>query len=128
MNGHEYARTHLTYLRNTLLKVLFKYPDPEKSHVLLTDASKYAWTCVLTHAHAHIIEGKERTILHPITYVSGLFQGSQLIWAPLTKETYANYMSVKKLPLYLDDADITVRSNHLHLKKLLEKKYSKFKC
>ena len=64
---------------------------------------------------------KERTILHPITYVSGLFQGSQLNWATLNKETYAIYMSVKKLSFYLDDADNALRCNHLPLKRFLEK-------
>ena len=58
---------------------------------------------------------------HPITYVSGLFRGSQLNWATLTKEAYAIYMSVKKLSFYIDTAKITVKSNHLPLKKFLEK-------
>ena len=57
----------------------------------------------------------------PIAYVSGLFRGSQLNWAALTKEACAIYMSVKKLSFYLDSARITVRSNHLPLKKFLEK-------
>ena len=43
------------------------------------------------------------------------------IWACLTKEAYAIYMSVKKLPCYLEDADITLRSDHLPLKKSLAK-------
>ena len=58
---------------------------------------------------------------HPITYVSGLFRGSQLNWATLTKEAYAIYMSVKKLSFYIDTAKITVKSDHLPLKKFLEK-------
>ena len=58
---------------------------------------------------------------HPITYISGLFHGSQLNWATLTKEAYAIYMSVKKLSFYIDTAKITVKSNHLLLKKFLEK-------
>ena len=58
---------------------------------------------------------------HRITYVSGLFRGSQLKWVALTKEAYVIYMSVKKLSFYLDSARITVRSNHLPLKKFLEK-------
>ena len=72
-------------------------------------------------AHAHIIEGKERTISHPITYVSSLFRSSQLKWAALTKDTYTIYMSVKKLSFYLGDADITLRSEELPLKRFLEK-------
>ena len=69
----------------------------------------------------HQIEGKEVKILHPITYMSGLFHGSQINWACLTKEAYAIYMSIKKLAYYLEDADITLRSDHLPLKKFLAK-------
>ena len=58
---------------------------------------------------------------HPITYISGLFLGSQLNWATLTKEAYTIYMSVKKLSFYIDTAKITVKSDHLPLKKFLEK-------
>ena len=42
-------------------------------------------------------------------------------WACLTKEAYAIYMSIKKLAYYLEDADITLRSDHLPLKKFLAK-------
>ena len=49
---------------------------------------------------------------HLITYVSGLFKGSQLNWAALTKEAYATYMSIKKL---------TLRSDHLPLKTFLQR-------
>ena len=100
---------------------ILKYPDPNLPYVLFTDASKYAWACVLTQEKSHQIEGKETKILHPITYMSGLFRGSQLNWACLTKEAYAIYMSIKKLAYYLEDADITLRSDHLPLKKFLAK-------
>ena len=53
--------------------------------------------------------------------MSGLFCRSQLNWACLTKEAYAIYMSIKKLAYYLEDADITLRSDHLPLKKFLAK-------
>ena len=42
-------------------------------------------------------------------------------WACLTKEAYAIYMSIKKLAYYLEDADITLRSDHLPLKKFIAK-------
>ena len=42
-------------------------------------------------------------------------------WACLTKEVCAIYMSIKKLAYYLEDADITLRSDHLPLKKFLAK-------
>ena len=92
---------------------ILRYPDPEASYTLYTDASKYAYAGVLTQN----IDGTD----HPITYVSGLFRGSQLNWATLTKEAYAIYMSVKKLSFYIDTAKITVKSDYLPLKKFLEK-------
>ena len=92
---------------------ILRYPDPEARYVLYTDASKYAYAGILTQT----VDGTD----HPIAYVSGLFRGSQLNWAALTKEAYAIYMSVKKLSFYLDSARITVRSDHLPLKKFLEK-------
>ena len=83
---------------------ILQYPDPQASYTLYTDASKYADAGVLTQ-HSNSTD-------HPITYVSGLFHGSQLNWATLTKEAYTIYISVKKL---------SVRSDHLPLKKFLEK-------
>ena len=100
---------------------ILTYPDPNLPYVVFTDSSKYAWTCVLTQEKTHQIEEKEVKILHPITYMSGLFRGSQMNWACLTKEAYAIYMSIKKLAYYLEDADITLRSDHLPLKKFLAK-------
>ena len=92
---------------------ILRYPDPTADYILYTDASKYAYAGVLTQS----IEGTD----HPVAYTSGLFRGSQLNWAALTKEAYAIFMSVKKLSFYLDSAQITLRSNHLPLKKFLEK-------
>ena len=100
---------------------ILTYPDPNLPYVLFTDASKYAWACVLTQEKTHMLEGKEIKLLHPITYMSGLFRGSQLNWVCLTKEAYAIYMSIKKLTYYLEDADVSLRSDHLPLKKFLAK-------
>ena len=75
------------------------YPDPNKPYVLFTDVSQYAWSCILTQEYTHVIEGKEKKILHPITYMSGLFWGSQVNWACLTKEAYAIYMICEKISL-----------------------------
>ena len=119
--------THICQESFELLKTslmtepILTYPDPNLPYVLFTDASKYAWACVLMQEKTHQLEEKELKILHPITYVSGLFRGSQMNWACLTKEAYAIYMSIKKLAYYLEDADITLRSDHLPLKKFLAK-------
>ena len=92
---------------------ILRYPNPQASYTLYTDASKYAYAGVLTQHN----DGVD----HPITYISGLFRGSQLNWATLKKEAYAIYMSIKKLSFYIDTAKTTVRSDHLPLKKFLEK-------
>ena len=42
-------------------------------------------------------------------------------WAALTKEAYAIYMSIKKCTFYLTGHEITLRSDHLPLKKFLRK-------
>ena len=100
---------------------ILTYLDPNLPYVLFTDASKYTWACVLTQEKTHITEGKEIKMLHHITYMSGLFRGSQNNGACLTEEAYAIYMSIKKLTYYLEDADVTLRSDHLPLKKFLAK-------
>ena len=89
-------------LKEYLLKEpILKYPKPDQPYILYTDTSKYAWAGVLTQAYVYIEEGKEFSIHHPITYVSGLFKGPQLNWAALTKEAYAIYMVARKLDYYL---------------------------
>ena len=107
--------------QNLCAQPILKYADTSKGYTLYTDASRYGWAGVLTQAHTSIVEGKTITMDHPIAYVSGLFRGSQLNWAALTKEAYAIYMSVKKLAFYLTDADILLKSDHLPLKKFLQK-------
>ena len=100
---------------------ILTYPNPNIPYVLFTDASKYAWACVLMQEKMHTFEEKETKILHPITYMSGLFRGSQINWVCMTKEAYVIYMSIKKLTYYLEDADVTLRSDLLPLKKFLAK-------
>ena len=98
------------YLQEALI---LRYPDPTADYILYTDTTKYTYAGVLTQS----IDGTD----HPVAHTSGLFRGSQLNWATLTKEAYAIYMSVKKLSFYLDSAQITLRNAHLPLKKYLEK-------
>ena len=105
LSGQNIRQQSFEMLKSKLLEALIlQYPNPNKPFVLFTDASKYAWSCVLTQEYVHIIEGKEKKVLDPIMYMSGLFKGSQLNWACLTKEAYAIYMSVKKLTYYVEDA------------------------
>ena len=76
---------------------------------------------VLTQPYTEEMGGKLVTVHHLVMYISDLFRGSQLNWAALTNEAYAIYISVKKLSFYLTDMEITLRSDHLPLKKFLLK-------
>ena len=116
------CQTSFEMLKDALItSPILKYPDPNKPYTLFTDASKHAWACVLTQEYEHEKDNKIYKINHPITFVSGLIKGSQLNWAALTKEAFAIYSFIKKLSYYLEDADIVLRSDHLPLKKFLDK-------
>ena len=118
---HKCGKAFNTLKESLCNQQILKYTDTKKGYTLYTDASKYGWAGMLTQAHNTEIEGKTVTTDHPIAYVSGLFRGSQLNWAALTKEAYAIYMSVKKLSFYLTDATVLLKSDHLPLKKFLQK-------
>ena len=79
------------------------------------DASKCPWFIKLTREHTTVIDGITLVHQYPITYISILFQGSQLNWDALTKEAYAIYMAGKKLSFYLADATIILESDDLPL-------------
>ena len=100
---------------------MVKYVDTNKPYTLYTDVRKYGWAGVLTQSHTTVIDGKSITTDHPVTFVSGLFRGSQLYWTVLTKEACAIYMSVKKLSFDLIQADVLLKSDHLPLKGFLHK-------
>ena len=97
---------------------ILRYPDPNKEYTLFTDASWIGWAGVLTQAFE---DEKGKSKQHPICYVSGQFRGSQQNWAALTKEAYAIYMSVRKLSFYITDAKVTIKCDHLPLRKFLQK-------
>ena len=93
---------------------------------MFTNASNYAWAGVLTQPYDKVDPSNlstdnkaTKSVHHPITYVSGLFRGSQLNLAALTKEAYVIYLSVRKFSFYLTSADILIRSDHLPLRKFL---------
>ena len=107
------------HLRELLMEYpILRYPNPTQGYILYTDASGIGWSGVLTQEH---LDKKGKAKNHPICYVSGQFRGSQLNWAALTKEAYVIYMSVRRLSFYVMDAEVTIRSDHLPLKKFLNK-------
>ena len=70
-----------------------------------------------TQMQVSMVGQESVTTDHPVTFVSGLFRGSQVNWATLMKEAFAIYM----LSFYLDQAEILLRSDHLPFKKFLQK-------
>ena len=110
-------------LKDTLCSApILKYPDTRKPCTCCIQMqASMDGLGVLTQTHTSTVNGKEITMDHPVSYVSGLFQGSQLNWAALTKEAYAIYMSLNKSTFYLTGHEITLRSDHLPLKKFLRK-------
>ena len=78
-------------------------------------ASKYG---VLTQEHTSVVDGKELTVNHPVSFISGMLWGSQLNWAAMVKEAYTIYMTVKST-FYLTGQEIKLQSDHLPLKKFL---------
>ena len=88
---------------------ILQYPNPNRCYVLFTNASKYGWAGDLMQPYDEIDElnqsttnistSQRKTVYHPVSYISGLFRGSQLNWAALTKEAYAIYMSVPEAQL-----------------------------
>ena len=99
---------------------ILKYPDTSKPYTVFTDASKYGWAGVLSQENISVIDGKEDTTNHPVSFVSCLFHGSQLNWAAMTKEAYAIYITVKKSTFYITGHQVTLRSDHLPLNKFLK--------
>ena len=68
------CQEYFKLLKTSLMtEPILTYQDPNLPYVLFTDASKYAWACILTQEKTQQIEEKQVKILHPITYMSGLF-------------------------------------------------------
>ena len=47
---------------------ILTYPNPNLPYVLFTDASKYAWACVLTQEKTHTIEEKNVLTRKNVTF------------------------------------------------------------
>ena len=108
-------------LRELLTKYpILRYPDPSKDYTLFTNASKFGYAGVLTQEY----EDNGIKKYHPVCYVSGLFRGSQLNWAALTREAYTIYMSVRKLTFYITGHNVKVKSDYLPLKSSWKRKHS----
>ena len=124
LTRHEFIWTEkcdeaLKHLKELLTQhPILRYPDPGQGYTLFTDASGIGWAGVLMQEFE---DDKGKKKQHPICYVSCQFRGSQQNWAALTKEAYAIYMAIRKLSFYITDAEVTIKCDHLPLKKFLQK-------
>ena len=115
----EQCQKAFNHLRELLMEYpILRYPDPKQGYILYTDTSGIGWSGVLMQEYK---DKKGKIKNHPICYVSGQFRGSQLNWAALTKEAYAIYMSIRRLGFYVTDAEVTIKCDHLPLRKFLNK-------
>ena len=115
----EQCQKAFNHLHKLLMEYpILRYPDPKQGYTLYTDASGIGWSGVSTQEFK---DEKGKIKNHPICYVSGQFRGSQLNWAALTKEAYAIYMSIRRLSFYVTDVEVTIKCDHLPLKKFLNK-------
>ena len=108
-------------LTNTLIVQL---PDPNKPHILFTNASKFCYLDVLSQASTKesnetlmkiltsetpltSIESQTQDLQmsiqyhHSVAYISGSFSQSQYRWPAITKECFSVYMSIKECSFYL---------------------------
>ena len=51
---------------------ILKCPDTNKPYTLFTGANKYGWAGVLTQEYTSVVDGKEVTTNHPVSFVSGM--------------------------------------------------------
>ena len=115
----EKCKISFNHLRDLLMEYpILRYPDPSKPYTMYIDVSGIGWSGVLMQEET---DDKGKSKSHPICYVSGQFRDSQLNWAALTKKAYAIYMSIRRLMFYLTDAEITIKCDHLPLRKFLNK-------
>ena len=102
----EQCQKAFNHLRELLMEYpILCYPDPKQGYTLYTDASGIGWLGVLMQEFKDE-KGKKKN--HPICYA-------------LTKEAYAIYMSMRRLSFYITDAEVTIKCDHLPLKKFLNK-------
>ena len=109
------CQTGFEYLKTCLTEVpILKYPNLHKRYVVFTDASDQTAAAVLTQEYSNENgEVKEMSI----ACLLAQFSNTQFTWSTTVKEDYAIYYVIKKWKLYLDDADILLKSDAKSLEK-----------
>ena len=84
--------------------------------MVFTDASDQAAAAILTQEYPSK-DGETKEM--PIAYLSAQFSDTKFKWITVVKEGYAIYYAVKKWRLYLEDAEILLKSDATSLQKFL---------
>ena len=89
---------------NNVFKLLIKlvkmprlqYPNPNKTFMLFTDASKYSYSGIHHEEETPDQSGAEVNLIH-LPHFSGSFGRTQQLWNTTQKECYAVYWSIQNL-------------------------------
>ena len=103
---------------------ILKYPNPQKSYVVFTDASGQAAAAVLTQKYK---DDDNEIKEMPIAYLSAQFSDTKFKWSTVVKEGYTIYYAIKKWRHYLKDAEILLKSDAKSLQKFLNGRTDNFK-
>ena len=88
-----------------------QYPNPNKSFMLSTDASKHSYSGILHQEEIPDQQGVEVNLI-PIAYFSGSFSKTQQLWNITQEECYAAFQSIQKLAFYLAGTKCMLYCNH----------------
>ena len=98
---------------------ILRYPDPKQGYILYTDASGIGWSGVLTQEHLDE-KGKAKKPPHLLCKWTVQRKPAELGNLDQGGICYL-YISVRRLSFYITDVEVTIRSDHLPLKKFLNK-------
>ena len=97
----------LEYLKEIFCnKPILQFPDPNKPHVLYTDASNNVYLGVLCQPVNNDQD------IRPVAYFSGTFTAQKRSWCATEKEAYAVLKSVQHFNYYLGGAKCTLHCDH----------------
>ena len=97
---------------------ILHYPDPNKRHIVYTDASDDASGVQLSQEH----DGTEFLI----AFLSHTFLETQRKWSTTGQEDYGVYYAITKWNYYLQGANIIVQNDHKPLNKFINGKNANY--
>ena len=88
------CQSEFEYLKTCLTESpILKYPNPQKTYVVFTDANDQAAAAVLAQEYK---DDDNEIKEMPIAYLSAQFFDAQFKWSTVVKEGYTIYYAIKK--------------------------------